>query len=60
MVVVSLRRKPSTTAMIAITNRIWIKLPAAYAKVPIAQPITRMTAMIYNSDLMMLMFYVNR
>jgi hypothetical protein len=45
--------------MIAITNKIWIKLPAAYANVPIAHPMIRMTAMIYNNDLMVLFLMVN-
>jgi hypothetical protein len=34
--------------VMAMTNRLWMKLPAAYAKVPIAHPVMRITAMMYQ------------
>jgi hypothetical protein len=41
--------------MIAITNNTWIIEPAEYAKKPIAQHITKMTAMMYNRFVMVLL-----
>lgn len=38
----------------ASTSNAWITPPAEYAKNPIAHPITRITAMIYNIDLIVL------
>jgi hypothetical protein len=43
---------PSNTAIIAITNNIWIRLPAAVKNTPIAQPITSIMAIVYNSEFM--------
>jgi hypothetical protein len=37
-------------AITAITSNTCIKLPAAAKKNPIAQPIIRITAMIYNNE----------
>jgi len=40
-------------AIIAMTSNIWIKPPAEAIKKPNAHPMSRMTAMIYNSEFMM-------
>jgi len=44
--------RPSNNEMTAITSKIWIKPPTVVKKKPIAHPITRMTAMIYNNEFM--------
>jgi hypothetical protein len=41
---------PNKNAITAITNSTCIRLPAAVKNTPIAQPIMRMTAMIYNNE----------
>ena len=46
MALVSLRKNPRIEAITAITNKICIKPPAAYANVPIAHPMIRSTAKI--------------
>jgi len=43
---------PSNTAMIAITSSMWIKPPTVVKKNPMAQAITRITAMMYNNEFM--------
>jgi hypothetical protein len=43
---------PNNTAIIAITSNTWIKLPTEVKKTPIAQPISRITAIIYSSEFM--------
>jgi len=45
--------------MIAITNKMWINPPAAYANVPIAHPIIRITAIMYKIDLMVFFLMVD-
>lgn len=40
----------------AITNKICMMAPALYAKNPIAQKIIKITAMVYNKLLMILVF----
>jgi hypothetical protein len=47
---------PSSNAIIAITSSAWIKPVAVYANTPIAQPIIRITAIIYNRDLIVIIF----
>jgi hypothetical protein len=47
-----LRITPSNKAIMAITNNTCIRPPAEYINTPNAQPMMRITAMIYNSDLM--------
>jgi hypothetical protein len=54
--VVSPLINPNIRAITAITNSTCINPVAEYAKVPIAHPMIRITAMIYNSDLMILCF----
>jgi hypothetical protein len=44
-------------AITAITNKMWIRLPAAVKNTPIAQPMIRITAMIYNNEFMIDGFY---
>jgi hypothetical protein len=44
--------KPSIKAMIAITSNTWIRPVAEYINTPNAQPIIRITAMIYNNEFM--------
>ena len=41
---------PKIKAMIAITNRICIMPVAEYKNTPNAQPISKITAMIYNNE----------
>jgi hypothetical protein len=53
---VGLLIKPNITAITAITNNTCIRLPAAAKKNPIAQPITRITAIIYSSEFMVVLF----
>ena len=48
---VDLLIKPNSNAIIAITNNACIKPVAEYMNTPNAQPMMRITAMIYNSDL---------
>jgi hypothetical protein len=43
--------------MMAITNNIWMIPPALYMKKPNTHPITSITAMIYNSDLITIVFF---
>ena len=43
--------KPSNNMIIAITNNACIKPVAEYINTPNAHPIIRITAMIYNNDL---------
>jgi hypothetical protein len=41
---------PNSRAIIAITSSTWIKLPTDVKNTPIAQPISRITAIIYSSE----------
>jgi hypothetical protein len=45
---------PNSKAIIAITSNIWIRLPTEVKNTPIAQPITRITAIIYSSEFMVI------
>lgn len=45
---------PNNKAIIAITNKMWIKPPAWFTKNPKIQPITKITAMMYNKPLIVL------
>lgn len=42
--------RPSIKAITANTSKMWIKPPTVVKKNPIAQAITRITAMIYNKE----------
>jgi hypothetical protein len=55
-IAVGLRIRPNTTAITAITSNTCIRLPTAVKKKPIAQPITRITAIIYNSEFIIVLF----
>jgi hypothetical protein len=43
---------PNKKAIIAITSNTCIRLPTVVKKKPIAHPITRITAIIYNNEFM--------
>jgi hypothetical protein len=47
---------PNRSAIIAITSKMWIRLPTDVRNTPIAHPIIRMTAMIYKSEFIILCF----
>ena len=47
---------PKIKAIIAITNNMCIMPEAAYTNTPNAQPMSSITAMIYNSEFMVLYF----
>jgi hypothetical protein len=49
---VGLRIMPNKKAIMAITSNTWIRLPTAVKNTPIAQPIMRITAMIYSNEFM--------
>ncbi|OOQ58513.1 hypothetical protein BC343_07550 [Mucilaginibacter pedocola] len=51
-IAVGLRIIPSITAITASTSNIFINPPTVVKKKPTAQPITRMTAMVYNNEFM--------
>ena len=48
---------PNIKAIIAITNNTCIIPVAEYKNTPNAQPISRITAMIYNSEFIMILIY---
>jgi hypothetical protein len=45
---------PNSTAIIAITSNTCIKLPTEVKNTPIAHPISRITAIIYSSEFMII------
>jgi len=47
---------PNITAIIAMTNNTWIIPPTEYINTPNAHPMMSITAIIYNSEFMMLLF----
>lgn len=47
---------PNIKAIIAITNNTCIMLPTEYTNTPNAQPISKITAMIYNNEFMVMFF----
>jgi hypothetical protein len=49
--------RPSSSDITAMTSSIWIKPPTVVKKKPIAHPITRMTAMMYNNEFMIDVFF---
>jgi hypothetical protein len=51
-IAVGLRMTPNKNAITAITNSTCIRLPAAVKNTPIAQPMMRITAIIYNNEFM--------
>ena len=53
---VGLRIMPNIIAITAITNNTCIRLPAAIKNTPIAQPIIRITAIMYNNEFMISVF----
>jgi hypothetical protein len=46
--------KPNRSAIMAITSKMWIRLPTDVKNTPIAHPIIRMTAIIYRSEFMII------
>jgi hypothetical protein len=44
--------KPSNSEIIAITSKTCMMLPACHTNAPNNHPITKITAMMYNNDLM--------
>jgi hypothetical protein len=58
-IAVGLLISPSNREIIAITNKMLIKPPTVVKKKPIAHPITRMTAMMYNNEFMIDVFFNN-
>jgi hypothetical protein len=53
---VGLRKKLNITAITAMISKICIKLPSAIKKNPMAHPMIRITAMVYNIEFMMDLF----
>jgi len=53
---VGLRIMPNSKAIIAITNNICIMPVAEYTNTPNAHPMSNITAMIYNSEFIVILF----